>query len=109
MSQPIQNVDSIDVVGVRNDTGIALVVVCSAALDDSPETLTTLRAKVRGYIKAGCSESIWEAYPSANVGPVEIYISCEHSVSTPALRLIDLLIGEAASKNIALQLVKSMA
>src|ERR1700679_3594566 len=41
MSQPIQNVDSIDVVGVRNDAGIDLVVSCFGPLDGSPETLRT--------------------------------------------------------------------
>ena len=109
MSQPIQDVDTIDIVGVRNDAGMDLVVVCSGPLDGSSETLTTLREKVRGYIKEACSEHIWNAYPSAAIGPIGIYISCEHSVSAPALRAIDLLVREAASKGVALRLVKSMA
>jgi hypothetical protein len=65
MSQPIRDVDTIDIVGVRNDAGIDLVVVCSGPLDDSSETLMSLREKVRGYIKEACSEDIWNAYPSA--------------------------------------------
>jgi hypothetical protein len=108
-SSPIQNVESIDVVGVRNDAGLDLVVSCSGPLDGSSRTLTALREKVQGYIKAACSEQIWDAYPSAKEGPIRIYISCEHSVSAPALRLIDLLINEAASKGVVLRLVKSMA
>jgi hypothetical protein len=109
MSQPIQDVDTIDIVGVRNDAGIDLVVVCSGPLDDSSETLMALREKVRGYIKEACSEDIWNAYPSAVVGPIGIYISCEHGVSAAALKAIDLLISEAANKGVALHLVKSMA
>jgi hypothetical protein len=60
MSQPIQNVDSIDIVGLRNDAGIDLVVLCSGPLDGSAETLRALREKVRGYIEAACSEHIWK-------------------------------------------------
>jgi hypothetical protein len=109
MSQPIQNVDSIDVVGVRRDAGLDLVVSCSGPIDGSSETLRTLREKVQGYIKAACSNAIWSAYPDAKVGPIGIYISCEHGVSARALKAIDLLIGEAASKGVTLRLVKSMA
>jgi len=108
MSQPIQNVDSIDVVGVRNDAGIDLVVSCLGPLDGSPETLRTLREKVRGYIEAASAEHIWKIYPNAKTGPIEIYIACEHSVSVPALRAIDLLTREAASRGVALRLVESM-
>jgi hypothetical protein len=108
MSQPIQNVDSIDIVGVRNDAGIDLVVLCSGPLDGSAETLRALREKVRGYIEAACSEHIWKTYPNAKAGPIGIHISCEHNVSAPAFRAIELLSREAASKGVALRLVESM-
>ena len=108
-SPPIQNVDSIDVVGVRKGAGIDLVVSCSGPLDGAPETLALLREKVRGYLKAACSERLWNVYPNARTGPVRIYISCKHRVSAPALRAINQLIGEAAAKGVALQLVKSVA
>jgi hypothetical protein len=108
-SPPIQSVDSIDVVGVRKDAGIDLVVSCCGPLDGSPETLALLREKVRGYIKAARSERIWDVYPDAKIGPIGICISCEHRVSAAALRAIDLLIGEAAAEGFALRLVKSVA
>jgi hypothetical protein len=109
MSRPIQNVDSIDVVGIRNDAGIDLCVSCSGPLDDSCETLSSLQIKVRGYIEAASSPNIWQAYPTAKVGPVDVYISCAYAVSAAALKSIDLLIDEAAQKGVTLRLVKSVS
>lgn len=48
-TQPISDADNLDVVGVREDGGIDLVITCSGPLDDSNETVELLGQKVRNY------------------------------------------------------------
>jgi hypothetical protein len=49
---PIQQLDSIDILGQRQDGGLDLAVVCSQPIDDSPETLEAIRRKVETYLAA---------------------------------------------------------
>lgn len=47
---PIQDLESIDITGKRKDGGVDLVIVASQPLDDSAETLDSIRQKVAGYL-----------------------------------------------------------
>lgn len=49
-SDSVRYLDAIDVVGVRLDGGIDLVISCYGPLDDSAETLAALETKINNYI-----------------------------------------------------------
>jgi hypothetical protein len=103
---PIGNLDRFDVVGVRKDGGVDVVISCAGPLDDSPETLWLLWQKVRNYLGEIASEAFRSEYGS---GPVRILISCQHDVSSPAQTLIASLRDEAASQGVGLLLSQQVA
>ncbi|KQY51936.1 hypothetical protein ASD14_04485 [Lysobacter sp. Root494] len=105
-NRPIENLDRFDVVGVRKDGGIDVVLSCSGPLDDSAETLWLLWQKVRNYLGEISSETFRTTY---GAGLVRILISCEHDVSSPAQALIASLKDEAASQGVGLQLSRQVA
>jgi len=109
MDAPIQNLDRIDIVGTRRDAGIDLVVVCSGPLDESADTLARLNQKVHGYLDTACSGGLWKAYPKALPGPIRIFLSCAHPISTGAQGLINSLKHEAEARGVELRVVKSMS
>ena len=47
---PIQNLDSIDIVGRRHDGGVDCVIVASGPLTNDPDILLLLRSKVEAYL-----------------------------------------------------------
>jgi hypothetical protein len=47
---PIQDLESVDITGVREDGGVDLVIVVSQPLDGSAETLAAIRQKVGYYL-----------------------------------------------------------
>jgi Domain of unknown function (DUF3806) len=47
---PIQDLDSIDIVVKRKDGGLDLAIVATQPIDDSPETLESIRHKVYAYL-----------------------------------------------------------
>jgi hypothetical protein len=67
-SPPIQNLDSIDVIGQRHDGGVDLAIVNSNPADASPKTRELLRRKIAGYLGAIKSDAFLEEYgfPAAN-------------------------------------------
>jgi hypothetical protein len=105
---PIQNLDAFDVVGNRLDGGVDLVISCSGPLDESVGTLRLIERKVTGYLAAIGHKDFAKAYPAAQRGPVRIFISCEHPVSTGARGMIASLKGKAAQSGVDLLLVKHM-
>jgi hypothetical protein len=105
---PIQNPDSFDVVGNRLDGGVDLVISCSGPLDESVGTLRLIEQKVTGYLVAIAHENFAKVYPAAQRGPVRIFISCEHPVSSGARGMIATLKAKAAQGGIDLLLVKHM-
>jgi hypothetical protein len=105
-SSPIQNIDTIDIVGVRKDGGVDTVIVCSGPLDDSPDLLLTLGSKVHHYLRDIASEDFRETY---GAGPARILLWCEHSVSDAVLDMIKAFQEEAAVQDVHLQLVATVA
>jgi hypothetical protein len=104
---PIQNLDSLDLVGERKEGGVDLVIVCSGPLDESADTLRRIDQKIRGYITAATKTGFASAYPAALDGPTTIFLSCDHPISTGALGLINELGRIAGLQNIEVQIVKS--
>lgn len=52
MEDPIQNIDSIDIVGHRDDGRVDLCVVVSSYLEDTETHHDLLRNKVQSYVQA---------------------------------------------------------
>lgn len=109
MQSPIQNLELIDIVGERLDSGIDLVVVCSGALDESVDTLTRLSQKLQGYLNTAYSPKLWKEYPKARRGPVRIFLSCEYPISSGAHGLINSLAKEAGLHGVEIRVVDSMS
>lgn len=103
---PIQNMDSFDIVGVRKDGGVDVVVACSGPLDDSAETLWRLGQKTRNYLREIASQDFLGKY---GYGSVRIFISCQYEVSTAAQDLISSLQIEASAQCVGLSLVERVA
>ena len=78
---PIQNLDSFDIVGERNDGGVDLIVVCSGPLDDSAETQALLRGKIQNYLNTAIHPNFANVYAAAKDGPVRIVLACQHEIS----------------------------
>jgi hypothetical protein len=105
---PIRNLDAFDVVGSRLDGGVDLVISCVGPLDASVETLRLLQQKVNAYLVAVAHENFSKVHPAASRGPVRIFVSCEHTVSSEARGVIGVLAAQASRSGIELLLVKHM-
>jgi hypothetical protein len=97
---PIQNLDSFDIVGERNDGGVDLVVVCSGPLDDSSETQALLRGKVQNYLKTAVHPNFANVYPAAKDGPVRIVLACRHKISAVSQETISELAEKGGASGI---------
>ena len=105
---PIQNLDSVDVVGKRHDGTVELVIVASQPLDDAPETLDSIRKKVETYL-----ETIGIKAFQAEMGhpPREktvIILVCEHPIHSRAMGVIEECKVTASDQRIRLELRKTM-
>ena len=98
--------DTFDVVGVRKDGGIDLVVSCAGPLDSSPDTLWRLGQKVRNYLREVRGDNFRTKY---GTGTVQILVSCAHKVSKPALAMIRTLEREGAKQKVHVRLVDKVA
>jgi len=97
---PIQNLDSFDIVGERNDGGVDLVVVCSGPLDDSADTQALLKEKIQNYLDAAVHPNLPNVYPAAKEGPVRIVVACQHEISSVSQRTIDELVGKGGAMGV---------
>jgi hypothetical protein len=72
----IQALDSIDIIGERNDGGIDLAIVDSDPSDDSPETRRLLREKIAGNLRAINSDAFQEEYGFQSAEQTRIVVAC---------------------------------
>lgn len=89
---PIQSLDKFDVVGVRKDGGIDLVISCSGPLDATPETLLALECKIRNYVReveGARSPTFFEKYNCKPNAPITIFVSCNFEVHPKVMELIE--------------------
>ena len=103
LPDPVKDVDTIDVVGVRKDGGLDLVISVASPLDASPSTLSLLEAKIRKYIEAAQAEVFLAHYGRPLGVPVTIYISCAHPIAEAARDVIERLTGVALEDGIGLE------
>lgn len=104
---PISNLESIDVVGVRKDGGLDLVISCAGPLDSSGATLTSLETKICNYlreVREAKDPSLLERYGCNPDAKVRIIVSCQFPVHLEALELINNLTEAAHSIDVELLL-----
>lgn len=102
---PISNFGSFDVVGVRKDGGLDLVISCSGGLDCSPQTIRALEEKVRNYaieVTQARNPSLRERFGRSVDARIRIVISCRYAVHPDALHAIERLAAEVRSQEIDL-------
>jgi hypothetical protein len=87
----INAVDTVDLVGVRHDGGLDMVIRVTGAIDDSPATLSLLETKVRNYIRGASSEDFLKQFDRCLGTAVRIYILCPYPIAAEALVLIETL------------------
>jgi hypothetical protein len=106
---PIQELDSVDLTGKRRDGGVDLVIVASQPIDDSAETLESIRHKIRTYLAViGLKEFQAEmGHPSRE--KIAIILACEHPIHPKAQAVIDECQATAAAEGVRLEVRKSMA
>src|SRR4051812_17088164 len=93
----IQDVESVDIVGVRRDGGIELVIVASQPIDDSAETLDTLRQKIATYLTAAASPAFFADMDHITPQYVAIVLNCPYPIH-PAARAEILTLARAVTE-----------
>jgi hypothetical protein len=97
---PIQQLDSIDIVGKRKDGGVDLAIVASQPVDNSVETLCAIRQKVNTYL---ATIGIEEFQSDLGYPPLEkttIILLCEHPIHPEAAVVIDECKAVALAKGV---------
>jgi hypothetical protein len=100
---PISAVDTVDIVGVRKEGGLDMIISVTGPIDDSPATLALLEAKVRNYIRGARSEAFLQQFDCVGT-PVTIYILCPYPITDKARGLIEELRVAALGAGIDLAL-----
>ncbi|MBL0163833.1 MAG: hypothetical protein IPP82_09390 [Xanthomonadales bacterium] len=107
MNSTISKFDSIDVVGVRVDGGLDLLISCVGDLDGSPFTLNALRKKIRSYLNevlCATNPTIRERYGCQMKSRIRILISYSFRVAPQAQALVNDLQHEAEIAGVELVL-----
>ena len=76
MNDPIQALDSIDVLGRRKGGGADLVIIVSSFLDDSPEHEHLLKQKIQNYVDAILSDEFQNDFGNIANNPYSIILKC---------------------------------
>ena len=104
ISSPIGDVDTVDIVGVRKDGGLDMVISVAAPIDGSPSTLLQLETKIRNYMKGAQSDAFLRQYGRSLGVSVTIYVSCAHPIAAAARALIEKMQAAATKEGIVIQL-----
>jgi hypothetical protein len=105
---PIQELDSIDLTGKRRDGGVDLVIVASQPIDDSSETLESIRHKVRTYLFVIGLEEFQVEMGHPPRDKTAIILACEHPIHPKALGVISQCRAAAEAQGVRLEVRKSI-
>ena len=103
---PIQNLDSLDIIGKRTDGGVDLVITASQPIDDSPQTMESIRRKVGTYLEAFGLERFQVEFGFPPQDKCAIIIACEHPIHATAQAVIEECRAQAAAHGIRLEIRK---
>jgi hypothetical protein len=86
---PIQDMESVDLAGKRQDGGVDHCIVATQPLDDAPDTLNSIRSKVACYLDVIDAPEFRANldYPSRN--QTTIVIACDHPIHSKAQAVIE--------------------
>jgi hypothetical protein len=104
---PIQDPDNIDIIGKRRDGGVDLAIVASQPIDVSPETLESIRRKVRTYLTVIGLEEFQAEMGHPPRDQTAIILTCEHPIHPTALAVIAQCRADAAAQGVRLEARKS--
>jgi hypothetical protein len=104
---PIQELDRLDIIGKRQDGGLDLAIVASQPLDDTPETLESIRHKVHTYLQAIALEKFQVEMGHPPLERTTIVIHCEHQIHPAAMAVIEKCKTLAAARGVRLEVHKS--
>jgi len=99
---PIQELDSIDLVGKRDDGGLDLVICVSQPLDDDPDTLDRIRRKITTYLDTIELDEFQEQMGHPPREETEIILACEHPIHPAAQAVIEQCMEAAAERGVVL-------
>ncbi|HJZ55645.1 MAG TPA: DUF6572 domain-containing protein [Gemmataceae bacterium] len=105
---PIQELDNVDLTGKRRDGGVDLVIVASQPIDDTPETLESIRHKVRTYLAVINLEEFQAEMGHPPRDRVAILLACEHPIHPAAQAVIEECRASAAAQGVRLEVRKSL-
>jgi hypothetical protein len=101
-SAAIQNLAAIDIVGERVDGGVDLVIVASADLDASPQTLRSLETKLTNYVEEASSGSFRTKLGIQDGATITIIIRGDHFISEEAIAVVQRFIQPAAQHGVGI-------
>lgn len=104
---PISNLNVFDVVGVRKDGGLDLVISCSGDLDSSPSTVRSIEEKVGNYFREifeAKNPTLLERYGCDIGSPIRIIVSCPFRIHPAAMSVVERMKSEASARGIDLVL-----
>lgn len=106
---PIQDLDGIDFVGKRHDGGVDLGIVASQPIDGSPQTLESIRCKVKTYLTVIELEGFQSemGYPPRD--KTAIILVCDHPIHSDARLVIEECSALAAESGVSLEVCRSTA
>jgi hypothetical protein len=87
----ISAVDAVDLVGIRRDGGLDMIISIVGPLDDSPATLSLLETKIRNYVRGARSEDFLKQFDRCLGAAVTICILCPYPIPAKAQGLIERL------------------
>jgi hypothetical protein len=106
---PIQELDSIDITGKRSDGGVDLVIIASQPIDDSPQTLESIRQKVQTYLAVIGVEEFQAEMGHPPRDKTAIILSCDHPIHPKAQAVIEECRASALMQGVRLEVRKSTA
>lgn len=105
---PIQSVDTIDITGQREDGGVDLIIIASQPIDDSPETLESIRQKVQTYLAVIHTEEFQAEMGNPPRDKIAIILACTFPIHATAHSVIAQCKVAAASKGVSLEIRDSV-
>jgi hypothetical protein len=81
---PIQELESIDLVGRRRDGGVDLIIVASQPLDDATKTLGSIRQKVAYYLEVMDHPDFQAERKYPPRSQTKIILTCDHPIHPSA-------------------------
>ena len=88
---PIQTGDSIDIVAVRDDGGVDLIIVVHGFLDDSEQTQNLLERKVKNYLQQRNSAAFTAEFRYPPAGQVQIVLETDGKLPHAIRSLVERL------------------